>query len=123
MLCMRKSPPQGQMRQVAAQSWIEIEEVDPLLVAPFLTLVGRGEAEAIALTQRRSSAVLLIDDLRARKLAQHLGLRRIGTVGFLALAKRDGLISTLKPALDALLAHGIYIRQDLINAALKEAGE
>ena len=109
--------------EVAAQAWIEVQEADPMIVAPLLILVGRGEAEAIALAQRESAAVLLVDDLRARKLAQRLGLRRMGTVALLGQAKREGLIPKLKPALDALVAQGIYIRRELIEAALNEAGE
>ena len=77
----------------------------------------------MALAQRETSAVLLMDDLRARKLADRLGLRRMGTVALLGRAKREGLILQLKPALDALLASGIFIRQELIAAALKEVRE
>jgi len=109
--------------EVAAQAWIEVQEADPVVVAPLLILVGRGEAEAIALAQRESAAVLLVDDLRARKLAQRLGLRRMGTVALLGQAKREGLIPKLKPALEALVAHGIFIRRELIDAALNEARE
>jgi hypothetical protein len=109
--------------EVAAQTWIEVLEADAQVVAPLLILVGRGEAEAIALAQRAASAVLLLDDLRARRLAARLGLRRMGTVALLGRAKREGLIPKLKPVLDALVANGIYIRQELIAAALKEVGE
>jgi hypothetical protein len=109
--------------EVAAQAWIEVQEADPVAVAPLLILVGRGEAEAIALAEWDSAAVLLVDDLRARKLAQRLGLRRMGTVALLGQAKREGLIPKLKPTLDALVAQGIYIRRELIEAALNEAGE
>ncbi len=109
--------------EVAAQTWIEVLEADAQTVAPLRILVGRGEAEAIALAQRERSAVLLLDDLRARKLADRLGLRRMGTVALLGRAKRAGLIPKLKPALDALVASGIFIRQELVAATLNEAGE
>jgi predicted nucleic acid-binding protein len=108
---------------VAAQPWIEVAEADSIMVAPLLILVGRGEAEAIALAQQHPSAVLLVDDLRARRIAERLGLRRMGTVALLGQAKRDGLIPKLKPALDGLVSSGIFIRQELIDAALKEIGE
>lgn len=64
-----------------------------------------------------------MDDLRARKLAERLGLRRMGTVALLGQARRENLIPKLKPALDALLANGIFIAPKLIDAALKEVGE
>lgn len=110
-------------KEVAAQVWIDVQEADQAVVAPLLILLGRGEAEAIALAQRESAAILLMDDLRARKLADRLGLRRMGTVALLGQAKREGFIPKLKPALDALVANHIFIRQELIDAALKEAGE
>ena len=110
-------------REVAKETWIEVQDADPQLVAPLLILVGRGEAEAIALAQREPNAVLLLDDLRARKLAERLKLRRMGTVALLGQAKQAGLIEKLKPCLDSLLASGIFIRQELISAALTEVGE
>lgn len=93
------------------------------MVAPLLILVGRGEAEAIALAPGKLSAVLLMDDLRARKLADRLDVPRMGTVALLGRAKREWLISKLKPALDALVANNIFISQPLIDAALREVGE
>jgi uncharacterized protein len=109
--------------EVAAQSWIHVVDADAALVAPLLILIGKGEAEAIALAQQTPSSLLLIDDLRARKVAERLGLRRMGTVALLAQAKREGLILKLKPALDALVANGIFIRRELIEIALQQAGE
>ena len=109
--------------EVAALPWIEIREADSAIVAPLLILVGKGEAEAIALAQREAGAILLLDDLRARKIAERLGLRRMGSVALLGEAKRQGLITKLKPELDALVANQIFIRQELIDAALEAAGE
>lgn len=110
-------------REVAAQSWIEIVAPDPAVVAPLAILVGRGEAEALALAQREPAASLLLDDLRARKLAARLGLRRMGTVALLIAAKRSGLIESLRPQLQALVANNIFLDQALIKAALRDVGE
>jgi predicted nucleic acid-binding protein len=38
-------------------------------------------------------------------------------------AKRRGLIEAIKPHIDALIENGIYIRRELIDAVLKDAGE
>ncbi len=109
--------------EIAAQSWIEIITVEPSIVAPLLILVGKGEAEAIALAQREAKAILLIDDYRARKLAVRLGVRRMGTVALLSRAKHEGLIGQLKPCLEALVKNGIFISRLLTEQALKDAGE
>jgi len=110
-------------KEISEASWIEIQTVDPLLVEPIIILVDRGEAEAIALARCIPDSVLLIDDSRARRVAERLGLRRIGTVGLLRRAKQAGLIKRLRPQLEKLQANGIYIRQELIDAVLKEVGE
>jgi predicted nucleic acid-binding protein len=67
--------------EVARSKWIEVVTPDPAAVAPLLILLGKGEAEAIALAQRETSAILLLDDLRARRIAERLKLRRMGNCG------------------------------------------
>ena len=44
-------------------------------------------------------------------------------IGILRRAKQVGLIDRLKPRLKALQPNGIYIRQQLIDAVLKDVGE
>jgi uncharacterized protein len=108
---------------IRAATWIEVEAPDPLQVEPLAILVDRGEAEAIALAQRLPNSTLLLDDARARRVAERLGIRRIGTVGLLRQAKKAGLISAVKPHLEALMANGIYIDRVLMEAVLKDLGE
>ena len=66
---------------------------------------------------------MLIDDSRARRVAEYLGVRRMGTVGLLRRAKQAGLIEQLRPQLEALKENGIHIRKELIDAVLREVGE
>jgi uncharacterized protein len=113
----------GAQQIISQTPWLEVRAADSLIVAPLLILVGRGEAEAIALAQREASAILLLDDLRARKLAHRLNLRRMGTVALLGQAKQAGLIEKLKPCLEALIANGIYMSQEIMEAVLKEVSE
>ncbi len=109
--------------EVSKVSWIKIQKPDPLLVKPLNILVDAGEAEAIALAQAISNSMILLDDSRARKVAGRLNIKQIGTIGLLLRAKRSKLIDKLKPHLEALQKNGIYIRQELIDAVLNEAGE
>jgi len=68
-------------------------------------------------------SIVLLDDSRARRVATRLNIKQIGTVGLLLRAKRMGLIEKIKPHLDSLIETGIYIRQELIDAVLNDAGE
>jgi uncharacterized protein len=54
----------------------------------------------------RLGATLLIDDMDARAVAAQRGLRVIGTLGVLAVAKRRGEIGLLAPILDAMTNAG-----------------
>jgi predicted nucleic acid-binding protein len=109
--------------EVRQLSWLEIQTPDALLVAPLTILLDQGEAEVIALAQTLSDSMVVLDDARARRVAERLNIARIGTVGLLRRAKRMGLIPLLRPQLEALQANGIYIRQALIDAVLKDVGE
>lgn len=109
--------------EVSQVTWLTIQAPDPQLVKPLSILVDAGEAEAIALAQTTSDCVILLDDSRARKIAQRLNIKQIGTIGLLLRAKRRGLIEKIRPHIDALVENGIYIRRELIEAVLKAAEE
>jgi len=109
--------------EVSRLKWIEIERPSPEFVEPLVILVDRGEAEAIGLALTIPDCLLLMDDARARRVAGRLNIRMIGTVGLLRRAKKAKLIDKLRPLLEALQANGIYIRQNLIDAVLKNVGE
>lgn len=98
--------------------WLLVDTTfnDPLIASLNLT-VDRGEAEAIALAHEKGWRILL-DDRRARSVAKQLGLRIIGTVGALILAKQQSIIPALKPLLDALEANSFYLSDDLKQEAL-----
>lgn len=83
-----------------------------------------GEAETIALALEEGADWLLMDDHLGRETAHHLKLRCIGLVGVLIAAKHKGLISAIKPFLDALrdLA-GFHIKDSLYTRILKDENE
>ena len=103
--------------------WLTLQAPDPQLVKSLSILVDAGEAEAIALAQTTANCMILLDDARARKIAQRLNIKQIGTIGLLLRAKRQGLVHAIKPHIDDLVENGIYVRRELIDAVLAEAGE
>jgi predicted nucleic acid-binding protein len=62
---------------------------DQGMVATLKLIVDPGESEAIALAYEKGLR-LVLDDRRAREVAQRLGLKITGTVGLLLLAKQAG---------------------------------
>ena len=86
-------------------------------------VVGGGEAETIVLAEELNADAVLIDDLKARKIAMLRGLKIIGTIGVLLDAKERGSIGELKPVMDMLVKQKIRISKELYDHALELAGE
>ena len=104
-------------------SWLKIENLtNNLLVAALRLSVDAGEAEAIALASEKS-CLLISDDKQARAAAKGLGVSVIGTVGVLVRAKRNGVVSVIKPILDNLELNNFFISRTLREEALKLVGE
>ena len=95
-------PPEVAREFGTSLSWLRVQVPENrALVAALQLLVDDGEAEAIALAAERSWRIIL-DDRRARLIANRVGLRLIGTLGVLVRAKRAGVISLVRPLLDRL---------------------
>ena len=85
--------------------------------------LGRGEIEAMALYKELSADALLIDDHRARLIAEHNQIHCIGALGLLLIAKQNGMITEISPFIQKLRQSSIYYGDSLLNKVLKLAGE
>lgn len=66
----------------------------------------------------------MLDERDARQVAQSIGLRLIGTLGILLLAKGKHIIPEIKPLLDAMINVAQYwVNNKLYEQVLKQAGE
>jgi len=111
-------------RTVTLPPWIEERAVtQPVGPRILSTALGAGEREALSLALETPPRWLILDERPARHIAQGLGLPVIGTLGILLSAKQKGLIPTLKPRLDGLLAHDFRLSMVLYERVLHEAGE
>ncbi len=102
-------------------SWIRIAALsNPAQLAVWQTQhhLGVGELSTIRLAIDLSADVTLIDERRARLLAQAQGVAVLGVVGVLQLGYRSGEISDLRQAYQTLLAQGARIDKRLINRSL-----
>jgi len=100
--------------------WIKIESVKDKKYQEFLeTQVDIGEASAIALAKEMNNPLLLLDDLKARKLARKLNLKFTGTLGVINKAKQIGVIYKVKPLVDKLLSTNFRISENIINEFLR----
>jgi len=104
--------------------FIEKKRVDnALAVAALSEFFGSGEAEAIVLASEISADAILLDDNKARTVAQSMKLHVIGTIGILLDLKGKRIISEVRPYLNTAIKHGFRISADLYDKVLQKAGE
>ena len=104
--------------------WIQIKTVtNKALQNSYLQKVDNGEASAIALAMELDSALLILDDLKGRKLALQLNLQFTGTLGVLISAKQCGAIPLLRPYFEKVEATNFRIPSSLLQRILEELGE
>lgn len=109
--------------EISRITWMNIQHADPQSLLSLEILVDRGEAEAIALAMVNPGSTVLLDDAQARRVAEHFGVQRIGTLGILRRAKNIGLLTAIQPLVAQLQASGIFMRQSLVDAVLRDVGE
>lgn len=100
--------------------WIKIQSVSDKKYQDFLeTQVDSGEASAIALATEYDDVLLLLDDLKARKLATRLKFKITGTLGAIHKAKQMSIIDRVKPLIDRLLLTDFRVADNVIEEILK----
>jgi len=111
-------------KQVAAASWVlPVEVRDNTAVQILRERLDLGESQAIVLAIELKADVLLIDEARGRRVAEARGLNKTGTIGTLIMAKKRGLIPSVSPLLDELIAKGFRMSQELYQTARQIANE
>jgi predicted nucleic acid-binding protein len=85
--------------------------------------LDEGEASAIALSLEMKNPILMIDELKGRKVAEKLNLRYSGTFGLILRAKQIGLIKSVKPILEKIKTTNFRFDEKLFEKVLEQAGE
>ena len=110
--------------EVETADFLERRLIDRTPDALLAAELGAGEAAAITLAQQVSARLVLLDDRKARRVAeQAYDLPVRGTVRLLVDAKRLGLVDAVRPLLDALVSAGYRLSQRIIDAATESADE
>ncbi len=80
--------------------------------------LGKGEAEVIALANETGMKTI-IDDLKARQVAEKLGLMVTGTIGILIKAEKALLINSAYEKAKELREKGFYVSDELLDEIKK----
>lgn len=97
--------------------WLEVAAAPNSELPEHMTGLHRGELEPLLLARQRSANLVLLDDQRARRAAQKLGLPVMGLLGILRVAAERGMID-LTAALGQLSATNFRASPSLLRQIL-----
>ena len=108
----------------ALPAWCRVQAVSDEETKRMLAeQVDQGEASALALGLETPGSTLILDDLKARKLAARLNLRFTGTLGVLLRAKQRGLIPSVRDQISHMRAVGFRLDEATATDLVRRAGE
>jgi len=104
--------------------WIKVKEPsDPHYQKMLEMDLDEGEASAIALSFEIDNSILILDNLKGRKIADKLNLRYSGTFGLILRAKQVGIFESVKPILDKIRKTNFRFSQKIFDSILEQSGE
>ncbi len=86
-------------------------------------IMDYGESESLILYKELNADFLLIDDKKARNIAENFDIKCIGTIGLLSIAKDKKLIPELNPIFKQFLENKRFYSIELLNIILEQKGE
>lgn len=104
--------------------WIEVKEIEnKTLQSLFEEVLDLGEASALTLAFETQDCTVILDDLKARKMAAKLNIKVTGTIGVIVKAKTENKIPSAKAVFEKILETDFRISDRILNEAIKLARE
>ena len=114
---------QVRRKALSEAPWIKTLELShPRRALAYIGL-DRGEAAVLAVAEETDARLVVIDERKARRYAERMGLTLTGTQGMLLAAKRAGLIGSVSACVKQLQDAGLFLSPDLIRKILEIAEE
>ncbi len=105
-------------------SWILVKSPTNKNYQNLLELeIDKGEASAISLNLEIAKSIIILDDLKARKIAKRLNHAYSGTFGVIIKAKKLGIIKSVKPILEKIRSTNFRFSESIFDIVLHEANE
>jgi predicted nucleic acid-binding protein len=118
-----RGPSDPTVRAISGAPWLTVVPGVPVPQAIQAWDLGSGESAVLAWAQAHAPSVAIIDDQAGRRCAVALGIPIIGTLGLALLAKKSGRIAAARPIVVRLQLAGMYLADDVRDAALALVGE
>ncbi len=115
---LHRGPEDPTAQALKTTEWLqEVDPVPPSSKVLFWKL-GPGETSVLSWALAHPDSIAIIDDLAARRCAEVLEISFTGTLGVVLRAKRKGVLPAARPAIEKLLAAGMYLSGKIIDQAL-----
>lgn len=108
--------------QLPSTAWLTRKAVDFNMTVAAWNL-GAGESSVFSFALENPVHVAVVDDLSARRCARTLNIRTIGTGALMVLAKRRGLIKSVRSHLGLLRDAGLYLSDSIVDILAIKANE
>lgn len=109
--------------RLADYPFLEITEPTAVPSEWLVRDLGAGEIAAMALALEKRSAIVILDDLLARRIATASGLEVWGTLRVVLAAKERGWIPEVRPVIEQLQESGLWVSSEVKGRVLALAGE
>ncbi len=96
---------------------------DPVATPDVVVQVHAGEAAVLTWALQHPGVEAILDDAGARNGALQLGIPIVGCVGLVIEAKKVGVLSLARPALEDLRRLGLHLSDLAMQLALRLVGE
>lgn len=110
---------------VGEASWIQVSPIENENSLAELKLrygLGDGETSAVVLAKEFGADLVLMDELRGRRMAIDAGLSVMGCVGVLEALYRRGVLADLREVYGRLLAAKVRIDLRTLRTSLEQYG-
>jgi len=85
--------------------------------------LGDGENAVLSFALKSPGFFAVMDDREARRCAKSLQCRYVGTLGMVVLAKRRGVIRSVRETLSRIQNAGLWVSESLVNEICRTVGE
>jgi predicted nucleic acid-binding protein len=111
-------------REIRKATWINVMSVkNRELVKRYADTLSAADATVIALAKEMKADLVIIDDKELRRSAKRERIPATGTIGVLLQGKEEGVISSVREALDGLIREEFRVSEEMYKYALRKADE
>ena len=100
---------------------VDVEDTKAVELLRRVTGLDLGESEAIIFTDNYKEGLLLIDEIKGRKIAKQMGISVMGTIGILMTAYEEKFVTSheIREYIEVMKSAGRHISDKLYTGLIK----